>query len=232
MFRRRRPPRDTDADLEASGPTPNETVEEASAPRPQGPWDVADVPDEHERFDLGALRILVPENAEVQVEVSPDGQAVPTVMIGKAAVQLSVFAAPRNEGIWDEVRAEIAESLRADGGSAEEAEGPFGTELRAQVVTSGQAGRSARAPARFIGVDGPRWFFRGLFTGAIDSPSATALEAVIRNLVVVRGGDAMAPRDPLPVALPREMLEAAGVPADQVSTADPMRRGPEITEVR
>ena len=34
-------------------------------------------------------------------------------------MQLGVFAAPRNEGIWDEVRAEIAESMRAQRGGAQ-----------------------------------------------------------------------------------------------------------------
>ena len=51
-----------------------------------------------------------------------------------------------------------------------EVDGPFGTELRARVPAEGPAGQQPQlAPARFLGVDGPRWFLRGLVTG----PAAT-----------------------------------------------------------
>ena len=63
--------------------------------------------------------------------------------------------------------------------------------------------------ARFIGVDGPRWFLRGLLTGpaATDTLQAKRLEELFRGIVVVRGGDAMAPRNALPLHLPREAVE-------------------------
>ena len=47
---------------------------------------------------------------------------------------------------------EIAESLTSSGGSAEEADGPFGRELRARIPVPDSAG--ALQPARFLGVDG------------------------------------------------------------------------------
>lgn len=200
---------------------------------PAGPWDVADLTDDLGRFDLGGLRLAVPESGSVQLEVG-EGMLLPTVVTDSGALQLSAFAAPRREGIWAEVRAEIAEALRHDGGTAEEVDGPFGPELLAQVPVAAPDGTVALQPARFLGVDGPRWFLRGLVTGpaATDPAAAAVLEDAFRQTVVVRGSDAMAPRDPIALRVPRDVLDAAGVPTDQQHAFDPFERGPEITEVR
>ncbi len=235
-----------------------ERTETRRALRPSGPWDVDDVPDDDlPRLDLGALRVPVPPDTEVRVEVSPEGEVVAATFVhGEAAMQIGVFAAPRTEGIWDEVRAEIAESLTASGGSAEEAEGPYGAELHAAVPTEVPGQGVLLAPARFVGVDGPRWFLRALFTGAaaVDRDAAGPLEEALRDVVVVRGTQPMAVRDPLPLRLPPDVQQAAGDDEDAdddpggaldedgdeaVGPAgeqrDPLAlpvRGPEITETR
>ena len=208
--------------------------------RPTGPYDVDDVDDERERLDLGSLRVPVPDGCEVRVDVQDEQVVAATIVDGRSALQIHAFAAPRSAGIWDEVRQEIAESLRSSGGSAEETDGPFGRELRARIPVPDSAGGQ---PARFLGVDGPRWFLRGLFTGAAstDPHQAGTLEDAFRNVVVVRGGDAMAPRELLPLKLPREALhhlegEHAGPVAEEAAPAKPtlemLERGPEITETR
>ncbi|GAC1440992.1 MAG: DUF3710 domain-containing protein [Mycobacteriales bacterium] len=209
--------------------------------RPQGPWDAQDCPaDEVSRIDLGALQIPVPEGTEVRVDVSPEGEVVAATMVqGESAMQINVFAAPRRSGIWGEVRSEIADALLQGGGSTEQVVGAFGTELRAQVPTEVPGEGTMLAPARVLGVDGPRWFLRALVTGpaATDGALAGGLEAALRDVVVVRGGEAMAVRDPLPLHLPVEVAEqAAAVAADQQAAGSgglPMpERGPEITETR
>ena len=209
--------------------------------RPSGPYDVDDVDDEQERLDLGSLRVPVPEGCELRVDMQEDQMVVAaTIVDGRSALQIHAFAAPRSSGIWDEVRQEIAESLRSSGGSAEETDGPFGRELRARIPAPDASG--AQQPARFLGVDGPRWFLRGLFTGAAstDPQQARTLEEAFRNVVVVRGGDAMAPRELLPLKLPREALHHLDgphpeAPADSEPakpTLEMLERGPEITETR
>lgn len=214
--------------------------------RPQGPWDVADAPqDEVSRLDLGGLRIPVTGELEVRIEVGQDNEVSgATLVCGPSSLQLSAFAAPRNEGLWDEIRPEIQAALADAGGTAEEVSGSFGIELAARVPgeVTGQ-GLVAR-PARFVGVDGPRWFVRGVFTGpaATDPVLGIQLEEAFRALVVVRGSEAMAPRDPLPLRVPREALEAAATQSAPGSAGEPQgqpdpgpgpfERGPEISEVR
>ena len=212
-----------------------------AVPRPQGPWDAADAPeDELPRLDLGGLLVPVPPDTEVRVDVDDEGQVVAATLVqGAAAMQVNAFAAPRSEGIWVEVLEEIASSLTGGGGAAETVEGTYGPELRAQVPTQGPDGRILMADARFVGVDGPRWFLRALLTGpaATDAEAAAPLEQALRQVVVVRGSDPMAVRDPLPLRLPPEATAAQAGPADGDAAEgdDPLRlaeRGPEITEIR
>jgi Protein of unknown function (DUF3710) len=227
---------DLDAGVTAGGEPDLTPAEEASglSSRPDGPWDATEVSDgDPERFDLGGLQLAIPDGAQVQLDVTPDNMVLPTVFLGEGAVQISAFAAPRRTGIWAEVRTEIAESLREAGGEVVEQPGPFGVELHGQVPVQLPDGSIALQPARFVGVDGPRWFLRGLFTGeGADQNAAGALEEAFRGTVVVRGSDAMAPRDPLPVTVPQEILEAAGAPEEEPPGIEPFQRGPEITEVR
>jgi hypothetical protein len=118
-------------------------------------------------------------------------------------MQLGVYAAPRNEGIWDEVRAEIAESMRSQKGSpTERSNGSFGVELTGTVP-----GDSGRVPVRFIGIDGPRWFLRALLAGAPADPTRAArYEDVLRNVIVVRGAEPLPVREPVPLRLPKDVV--------------------------
>jgi len=208
--------------------------EQQAPTRTQGPWDVEDAPEDTvNRIDLGALRIPVPPDTEVRVDVSPEGQVVAATLVqGSSTMQVNAFAAPRSYGIWEEVREEIGTTLRESGGTAEDAEGPWGPELLATVPTENPDGP---APARFVGVDGPRWFLRALVTGpaARDREQAAGLEGALRDIVVSRGTEAMAVRNPLPLHLPREVTEAqAAAAAAEPELPALQERGPEITERR
>jgi hypothetical protein len=222
-------------------PEPAEPAPAAGEPvRPQGPWDETDAPDDEvNRIDLGGLRVPVPPDTEVRVDVSPEGEVVAATLVRDgSAMQINAFAAPRKAGIWGEVREEIAASLRSGGGTATEGEGPFGAELQAEVPAEIPGQGRGLAPARFVGVDGPRWFLRALLTGpaARDAAAAEPLLTALRDVVVVRGGEAMAVRDPLPLRLPKEVTSAASAAGEQQEQAGaplpPPERGPEITEIR
>ncbi len=204
---------------------------------PQGPWDLADAPvRENPRLDLGALHVPVLPDTDVRLEVSPEGEVVAATLVrGDSTLQLNVFAAPRSEGIWDEVRTEISEALNGSGGRAGEAQGAFGTELRAEVPTEVPGQGVVLAPARFVGVDGPRWFLRGLLTGpaAVDEGAAAPLLEAMRDVAVHRGSDPMAVRDPLTLVLPADAVREAEEQAEAHAAGLAMpERGPEITETR
>jgi hypothetical protein len=205
--------------------------------RPQGPWDSADAP-ERERVDLGALQVALPPDVELRLELSPEGQVMAVTMVhGESTAQLNVFAAPRTEGIWGEVRQEIADALNGGGGRATEGEGAFGTELRAVVPNEVPGQGVVHAPARFIGVDGPRWFLRALLTGpaATEDAAARPLVLALRDVVVVRGDEPMPAREPLVLTLPPEAQPVPPVADGEQESAPSLalpERGPEITEVR
>ncbi|WP_420116660.1 DUF3710 domain-containing protein [Micromonospora sp.] len=144
-------------DERAGGPDAYETAGPA-----RGPYDVAEAPDDVQRLDLGSLHIPAVPGVEVRVQADPQGVVQQVVLVhGDNALQLGVFAAPRSEGIWDEVRDEIRQSLIADGATAQEARGEYGVELHARVRTP-----DGPTDLRFVGIDGPRWMVRGVYQGA------------------------------------------------------------------
>jgi hypothetical protein len=221
---------DLDAEPAAAEPEPYAVVVPS---RPTGPWDSHDLPkgDETHRVDLGSLHLPVPPGIEVRVEVQDDVAVAATLIDGNTALQVHAFAAPKSSGLWAEVRAEISQSLNGSGGSAEAATGPFGPEVNARIPLDGGGAQ----PARFIGVDGPRWFLRGLMTGdgATDPAQARQLEDAFRQVVIDRGTEAMAPGDLLPLHLPREAFEVAPPPvAEPDRSLHLPERGPEITEIQ
>ncbi|GAA3820568.1 DUF3710 domain-containing protein [Cellulomonas soli] len=204
--------------------------------RPRGPWDADDVDDEVVRVDLGALRLPGVPGMELRMEIDKATNVVSaaTVLLDGSSLQVQAFAAPRTDGIWDEIRSEIAESVTQQGGSADDLPGPFGRELLARLPIRTPEGRTGHRPARFIGTDGPRWFLRGVVTGkaAVEPEAARALEQVFSRIVVVRGTDARPPRDLLPLSLPGGGPVPGPPVTPEVATFDPLTRGPEITEIR
>ncbi|MGW7352419.1 DUF3710 domain-containing protein [Streptomyces sp. Z26] len=213
------------------------------APRPDGPWDVSEVGDPSTgRVDLGGLYVPGVEGMELRVEVAGDAIVAATIVLRDSAVQLQAFAAPRREGIWEEVRAEVAAGITKQGGMIDEVEGPLGWELRAQVPVQLPDGKHGVQVVRFVGVDGPRWFLRGVISGqgAVQPEAAGLLEQIFRDTVIVRGDGPMAPRDPITLKLPDDaQMVPDGVQQETVEEGsrfaggiDKLQRGPEVTEVR
>lgn len=249
LFRRR----STDADpptVDEVVPPPELNVPDARKDgydRAGGPFDeleVSQVDDSLTRVDLGSLLVPGVPGLGIQVEADPTTHEVRAVTaVGEqAAVQLQPFAAPRHDGVWDEIRAEmLAELGGASGAGVSEHVGSFGPELHAVLPTKTAEGEQVQQPVRFVGIDGPRWFLRVVFLGraAVEPDPEDALHQLVRQTVVVRGAEAMAPRDPLPLTLPAEALDD-GEDVDEDDDDDdsgadvlnPFERGPEITETR
>jgi len=198
-----------------------------------GPFDVSEIEAQDGYVDLGALLIAPREGLQLRLEVEEASQRVVAVTMDLegSSLQLQAFAAPRSEGLWDEIREQIGQSVGSQGGQVEEIEGSFGTELVAKLPAGGADGSQGYRVARFIGVDGPRWFLRGVFGGeaALDRDAAAGLEGLFRQIVVVRGENPMPPRDLLQLRLPKD---TAAAPSPQAAPdLEQPERGPEITQI-
>lgn len=199
------------------------------------------------------------EATQVDEEGNPlDGRPVAVlVQYEESAMQLQVFAAPKRSGIWDDVRRETAKDIEEEAqGQTQEGEGPFGPELLAMIPAALTEEVLAEMPQevreqipqefvdqgwapqiiRFLGVDGPRWFLRGVVQGAAlqDPEQARAIEEIFAGVVVVRGDSPMPPRELLELSLPAGAQQATQEEGgeDGGSPFNPFERGPEITEVR
>lgn len=164
--------------------------------------------------DLGGVKVLPREGLHLRLEVEEDSKRVVAVGLDyeDSTLQVQPFAAPRSTGLWHEIRAQIAEQIERQGGVVSEVDGPFGPELHAQVpvVVDGEGAAASARPARFIGVDGPRWFLRGVIAGkaAEEAEAAEAIEELFRSVVVVRGTTPMPPRDLIPLHMPKSTQAA------------------------
>lgn len=209
--------------------------------RDQGPFDESEADLSLEgRIDFGGLLLQIPSGIEIQVQADQASGRITqlTLKDGNSGMQIHPYAARKSGGMWDEVRAQIKTSVNASGGLIEEVNGPWGTELHAQVKTA--ESDNGMQPARFVGIDGPRWFLRAVFLGqaARDNAASERLVDCLRTAVVVRGDNAMAPGTPLVLRLPQQASASQGStnqpPATQgrPSVPNPFERGPEITETR
>jgi hypothetical protein len=176
-----------------------------------GPLDESEANHVRPYVDLGGVKVLPRPELALRLEVEEGGSRVVAVAMDYAGSTLQVqpFAAPRNSGLWHEIREQIVDQISRQGGTTSTTPGPFGPEIRAEIPSPG--GESSRI-ARFIGVDGPRWFLRGVVSGQalVDQEAAARVEELFRSIVVVRGATPMPPRDLIPLQVPPSM--AGGAP--------------------
>jgi hypothetical protein len=216
IFRRKGAKRQTD-----EADDHDDELTELDADRPNGPWDRGETTADSDGsyIDLGGLLIKgpkPPENPadqtppafELRLQVDEQTAAVNAVLLAGAAsgLELRAFAAPRSGGIWDDIRADIAAEAVRHGGTATEADGEFGTELKVVVPIQLPDGRAGSQASRIVGVEGPRWLLRGTFLGrSAEAPDPDGeMETAFRDVIVVRGEEAMRPREMLPMHLPQQ----------------------------
>lgn len=197
----------------------------------RGPWDVEDenVPDYDEYLDMGSYYLPFLKGIELRVKANRATQQIlgTTITYGSSSVEIEAFAAPKTLGLWDDVRADLIEANK----DAKEVEGVFGTELALPVTVKG--GR--KVLTRIVGVDGPRWMLRGIFSGKAatdpEGEEAKALNQFFADIVVERGDDPLAPRDLIPMHPPvapaeRKAAKAAAEEAEQKTEIPGKPKGP------
>lgn len=170
-----------------------------------GPFDDTEVNPVRPYIDLGGIKVLPREGLNLRLEVEEQTKRIVAVGLDYAdsTLQVQPFAAPRSTGLWGETREQIRQQIRQQGGRVQERTGPLGPELLAEVPGAADGSAGPRL-ARFVGVDGPRWFLRGVIGGAAtsDVDAATKVEDLFRSIVVVRGSTPMPPRDLIPLKMP------------------------------
>jgi len=171
----------------------------------EGPLDESEANAVRPYVDLGGVKILPRQDLHLRLEVEEASKRVVAVGLDYAgsSLQIQPFAAPRSSGLWHEIRQQIIEQVHSQGGTTKISDGTFGPEVFAEIPVAGGKPNETRN-ARFVGVDGPRWFLRGVIAGeALSSAdAATKIEDLFRSIVVVRGNTPMPPRDLIPLHVP------------------------------
>jgi hypothetical protein len=172
-----------------------------------GPLDISEIQGVRPYIDFGSLRVPSRDELQMRLEVEESSQRIVAVSMDYqgSSLQLQAFAAPKNEGIWHEIRSQMRQSIVTQGGEIEERVGSFGPELLAKIPLNDESGnRTGHRLARFIGVDGPKWFLRGVIGGAAlnDARAAADIDDLFRSVVVVREDIPLPPKDLLTLTIP------------------------------
>ena len=183
---------------------------EKSAPADRqsaGPFDFSEVDFNGQFLDLGSILLPTKEGMQVRLEVEEPSQRVVAVTIeyDDSSLQLQAFAAPKSEGLWHSIRQQLADSVQAQGGTVESRVGSLGPELLAKLAIANESGTQVGTRfSRFVGVDGPKWFLRGVIGGAaITDPMAAAeIDDLFRSVTIKRDAAPLPPGDLLPLSVP------------------------------
>lgn len=167
-----------------------------------GPFDSTEVINIRPSVDFGSISLPIREDVTLKLEVEEASSRIVALTVEHqgSSLQLQAFSAPGSEGIWHEIRGDLDRSIQAQGGKTEVVVGPLGPELNAQIPTKGGGSRLAK----FIGVDGPKWFLRGVISGLAlgDTLAMTYMIDIFRSVVVVRGVAPMPPKELLQLNAP------------------------------
>jgi hypothetical protein len=167
-----------------------------------GPFDSSELIELRPSIDFGAIQLPIRDDVTLKLEVDEASSRIVALTVDHqgSSLQLQAFSAPGSAGIWHEIRKTLDDSILAQGGKTETVVGPLGPELNAQIPTSDGGFRLAK----FVGVDGPKWFLRGVISGLAlgDTLAMTHMVDIFRSVVVVRGIAPMPPKELLQLSAP------------------------------
>jgi len=167
-----------------------------------GPFDITELVQVRPSIDFGAIQLPLRDDVVYKLEVEEATSKIValTVEHNGSALQLQAFSAPASDGVWHEIRSSLEQSILAQNGRTEQVVGPLGPELNAQIPNVDGGFRLAK----FIGVDGPKWFLRGVISGLAlgDVLSMSHVIDIFRSVAVVRGGQPMPPKELLELVAP------------------------------
>lgn len=170
-----------------------------------GPFDISEIGLLTPYLDFGAIRIAPKAGVLIRADIDDNTKRVVAITLEHEGhrIQLQAFAASKTDGIWSGALDSIEQAIAAQGGKAERITGLLGPEIKASVPVEENGSKTLRE-SRFVGVDGPRWFLRGLLTGPELYSQTRYMDLIdlFRSVGVNRGEIAMPPGDLLPLSIP------------------------------
>ena len=185
----------------------------AQTSKRQGPYNEDESPEGSEFLDMGVLRIPMIAGLQVLPVQDTNGNILALEIVsGTAQMQLAAFAMQRSGGLWDEVRQELADQLKAEEYQVFPLPGPFGEAVLARPIPEGKSAVEGAMPLLLWGIEGDRWLLRVIVRGqaAEEESAREGLLEVLSGMEVVRGKEAHVPGEALPIELPEELLEQLG----------------------
>ena len=191
-----------------------EIVDDVSPEPGTGPWDAADMASLEGYLDFGSLLVPVVNDVELRLNIDEASGRVMSLawLTEEAGLEVSVFAAPRTPGVWDELRPELVADATQRGGTVDHADGPYGAEVICSLPVQLPDGTGAIQATRIFAFQGDRWLLRGALMGrpVTESEAAAAWYALFGALIVRRGGGAMPVGEALELRLPPEAQVGPG----------------------
>ena len=158
-------------------------------------------------LNLGSVRVPLPKESQVQVEMGEQGPKMVHVVTRHGRITPVAFAAPRTGGLWEQSAEEIIQGMRSEGMPVEVQQGPWGKEI---------VGTGSNGVIRIIGVEGPRWLYRVTLAAPAGSEQAlaeTGRETIARSFVY-RGEDPVLAGNSLQVVLPAQLAQQVQAAAE------------------
>ena len=199
-----------DVEPDASDVSPDEPGAQARS----GPLDSDGEPAPKGYLDLGALYVPRVPGLQLRGKFEKDKKVLSRMLLvlGQTGITVSVAAAPKSGGAWEDLSEQIEGAITAAGGKVKRVEGPYGTELDAHVAGVLPDGTLGFTPLRILGVEGPRWLVRLDIQGTAisgDEKAREAAEDLIDALIVNRGPEPKIRFELLPFQLPQEAVDGA-----------------------
>lgn len=158
-------------------------------------------------LNLGSVRVPLPKESQVQVEMGEQGPKMVHVVTRHGRMTPVAFAAPRTGGLWEQSAEEIIQGMRSEGMPVEVQQGPWGKEI---------VGTGSNGVIRIIGVEGPRWLYRVTLaapTGSEQALAETGRDTIARSFVY-RGEDPVLAGNSLQVVLPAQLAQQVQAAAE------------------
>lgn len=204
---------ETSPEEPAISPAKREEDPSEESPEKLGPFNEGESPQGSEFLDMGVLRIPMIAGLQILPVQDENGNILALEIVsGTAQMQIAPFAMQRSGGLWDEIREELGEQLKAEEYQIFPLPGPFGEALLARPITGGKSALEGAMPLLLWGIEGDRWLLRVIVRGhaAEEESARQGLLEVLHGMEVVRGNEAHVPGEMLPIELGEDLREQLG----------------------